>query len=77
MKPEITNQINRINMLSEMVKEKLADYENDIKEYDKWENEQKDGKHGWYLRSNLTNPTEIKRLMLVYRQEMIALGKLL
>lgn len=67
--------MNRVKMLSEMINEKLIQYENDKRDKEKWKNENPD--RYWYPNKLRTNPTEIRRLMLVQRQEMIKLEKML
>ncbi len=75
MEFKLINQINRVKMLSEMINEKLIQYENDTHDQEKWQKENPD--KYWYPNKLRTNPTEIKRLMLVQRQVMIELEKML
>lgn len=72
---KLKNQIDRVNTLSEMIKERLTDHEKDIEDREKWEKE--NPKKYWYPGIKRTTPSEIKRLMLVQRQEMIKLEKML
>lgn len=70
------NQIKRVLMLNEMVKETLSQYQQEQKEYKKWKEDNPD--EYWYdWNSNRIYKSEIKRLMLVQRQEMIKLEKML
>lgn len=71
----VKKQVNRVKTLSNMVTEKLNEYYQDCKDYSEWQNENPDAY--WYDKSFRTSPTEVKRLMLVLRQEMIKLGKML
>lgn len=78
MEQEIKRQIERVNMLSEMIKERLIAYRRDVEDYEDWERDlPNDSLYHWYPHSKRTNPSEIKRLMLVQRQEMLKLDKLL
>ena len=75
MAESIIKQIQRIKLLSDMTNDCLDNYETDIKalkEYFKIENPK------WYDYPSLhTTKEELKRLMLVQRQEMIRLDKML
>lgn len=75
MRKNVDVQINRVGTLVDMVEEKLADHSLDCQEYELWKLQNPEGR--WYPFNFRTNPTEVKRLMLVLRQEMIALEKLL
>lgn len=68
--------IGRVLMLSEMVKEVLEDCKDDVEDYNEWRSENRD-KSFQGPPTKRTNPTEIKRLMLVLRQETLRLEKLL
>ena len=70
------SQIKRVLMLNEMVKETLSQYQQEQKEYKKWKKDNPD--EYWYdWNSDRIYKSEIKRLMLVQRQEMIKLEKML
>lgn len=75
MNLKLINQINRVKMLSEMINEKLIQYENDTRDKEQWQKENPD--KYWYPNKLRTNPTEVRRLMLVQRQEMIKLEKMI
>lgn len=77
MDKQIDYQINRVKILSSMVTEKLTNYQNDKKDFQKWRKENLDKQSWHYYKPNETIPTELKRVMLVLRQGMIKLGKML
>lgn len=74
---QVDYQINRVKILSNMVTEKLTNYQNDKRDFQKWKKENPDKESWYYYKPNETTPTELKRVMLVLRQEMIKLGKML
>jgi len=60
-----------------MVTEKLTNYQNEKRNFQEWKSENPNKKLWEYDKANETTPTELKRVMLVLRQEMIKLGKML
>lgn len=70
-----SNQIQRVDTLLDMTRDKLLDHFSDCRDYEKWKQQNPEGY--WYDERFRTNPTELKRLMLVLRQEMIKLEKML
>ena len=77
MDKQIDYQINRVKILSSMVTEKLTNYQNEKRNFQEWKSENPNKKLWEYDKANETTPTELKRVMLVLRQEMIKLGKML
>lgn len=71
----IEKQIKRVRTIIEMADEKLLDFESDREDQLYYE-EQNPNKY-WYSANNRTSHAEVKRLMLVLRQEMIKLDKML
>lgn len=77
IKMDVISQIDRVRTLSEMVNEKLVNYELDIEHEKNWEMENPNKETWRYYRFDRTTPTEVGRIMLVLRQEMIKLEKML
>lgn len=68
-------QLDRVRTLTEMVHDKLIDFELDVDDKRNYFNHNPD--RNFYYGDSRTNPTEVNRLMLVLRQEMIKLGKMI
>lgn len=68
-------QLQRTLVLMDMVVDKLKEYYANREDCREWKEKNPD--QYWYPKKFKTNPTEVKRLMLVLRQEMIKLEKML
>lgn len=76
MDSKVNEQIKRVNILSKMINERLLKYQQEQEDYEKWQKENPD--EYWYdWNSERVYKSEIKRLMLILRQETIELGKML
>lgn len=71
----IEKQIKRVRTIIEMADEKLLDFESDREDQLYYEGQNPN--ECLYLANNRTSHAEVKRLMLVLRQEMIKLDKML
>lgn len=79
MKIEIKKQIYRVNMLSDMLTSKFDEYENHNKRFINWKENAPKYHDNFYEKKRPVQPThsELKRLMLILRQETIKLEKML
>lgn len=67
--------MNRVIVLLDIAKDLMTQYKEDLLKYEEWESENPE-KHSWEYRGEFrTTPTQIKRLLLVLRQETIRFEK--
>jgi hypothetical protein len=72
---KIKNQMNIINVLGDMVKNSMQDYIEYERKYSEWYSKEP---RQWSERPDRTTTVaQLKRLMLIKRQEMIKLDKML
>ncbi len=67
--------MNRVIVLLDIAKDLMVQYKEDSLKYEEWESENPE-KHQWdYYGEFRTTPTQVKRLLLVLRQETIRFEK--
>lgn len=74
MNESISNQINKVNMFLNLAKEELRIYEDAKIKYEEWDSKE-DKK--WSDYPGMVPKSKPKRLMLMLREEMIKLDKML